>query len=75
MGLQQASPTGAGPNVCLKVMPIGSVTPSDGHGPGERTLTRLYWNGACGQVGEGAQNGIFCRVGYFWRMRGKLQQG
>jgi hypothetical protein len=36
-----AGPTAAGSKVGLGVMPIGSVTPSDGHGPGERSPTRL----------------------------------
>jgi hypothetical protein len=35
-----AGPTAAGSKVGLGVMPIGSVTPSDGHGPGERSPTR-----------------------------------
>jgi hypothetical protein len=35
-----ACPTVAGSKVGLGVMPIGSVTPSDGHGPGERAPTR-----------------------------------
>jgi hypothetical protein len=36
----QSDAEGAGGSAGLTVMPIGSVTPSDGHGPGERTLTR-----------------------------------
>jgi hypothetical protein len=35
-----AGPTVAGSKVGLGVMPIDSVTPSDGHGPGERSPTR-----------------------------------
>ena len=41
MGRQHVSPTGAGSKVALEVMPIDSVTPGDGRGPGERTRTRL----------------------------------
>jgi hypothetical protein len=36
------SPTGAGSKICLEVMPIDSVTLSDGRGLEERTPTRLY---------------------------------
>ena len=36
-----ACPTVAGSKVGLGVMPIGSVTPSDGYGPGESAPTRL----------------------------------
>jgi hypothetical protein len=36
MDLRQTSPTGTGPKVGLEVMPIDSVTLSDGHSPGER---------------------------------------
>lgn len=35
------SPTGAGSKICLEVMPIDSVTLSDGRGLEERTPTRL----------------------------------
>lgn len=34
------SPTGAGSKICLEVMPIDSVTLSDGRGLEERTPTR-----------------------------------
>jgi len=36
------SPTGAGSKICLEVMPIDSVTLSDGRGLEERTPTRRY---------------------------------
>jgi hypothetical protein len=42
VGLQQASPTGAGSKAGLEVMPIDSVTPGDEYAPGERMLTRRY---------------------------------
>jgi len=45
MVLRQASPTGAGSKIGLKVMPADSVTLSEGRCPGERTPTRL---GGCG---------------------------
>jgi hypothetical protein len=38
--LQPAIPIGAGSKAGLEVMPINTVTPGDGHGPGERTHCR-----------------------------------
>ncbi len=45
MRLQQASPAGTSSKVGLDVMPIDSVTPSDGHDPGERARSRRYLRG------------------------------
>jgi hypothetical protein len=45
-GRQHVSPTGAGSKVGLEVMPIDSMTPSAGHGPGERTPSRSVPNRA-----------------------------
>jgi hypothetical protein len=42
------SPTGAGSKICLEVMPIDSVTLSDGRGLEERTPTRRYLKRAFG---------------------------
>ena len=41
MGLPQTSPSSAESKVGLEVMPIDGMTLSDGHGPKERTPTRL----------------------------------
>jgi hypothetical protein len=41
MGLQQASPIGAGSKVGLEVMPIDSMTLSDAYDAGERAPNRL----------------------------------
>jgi len=41
MGLQEARPTRVGLKVGVEVIPILSVTPSDEHGPGERTPIHL----------------------------------
>ncbi len=39
-----------------------------------RTPADMHWNNPFGPVRGGAQNGIFCRIAIFWRMRGEVQQ-
>jgi hypothetical protein len=64
-----AGPTAAGSKVGLGVMPIGSVTPSDGHGPGERSPTRSF--GAAAVVDDDHRHRDadqeFCAYGWRWR--------
>lgn len=50
IGLQQTSPTGAGSKVALELIPINSMTLSDGHGRGERAPSS-YMHGSIGLRG------------------------
>ena len=63
IGLRQTSPTGAESKVGLGAMPIDSVTLSDGHGPGERALTRRYALPGVEQDGRPKRTGTLVMCG------------
>ena len=63
----------AGQFLSYEADPRRAIAPESGGGV-RLSSADSAWNSPSVRSVRGAQNGIFCRVGIFWRMRGKIQK-